>query len=414
MSLLKKTILFGLMFWLMAMPQVANSQEKKLSKKQLESQQAKIEKNISLTKKLLNETSSKKKTSINQISLLKRQVDERKQLIKVYSSEISLLERQILTRQENINRLSAELKILKQEYAKLIYQSYKSRNHYDQWMFLLASDDFYQAMRRMKYLQEYNAYRRAKADDIVNTQSSIQNELNQLKKQKAERLGLLVTKEKETKSLEIDQEKKKIALSQLQQQEKDLHAQLAQQQKEWNKLNKEIQRLIEEEIERQKKASAKPGEKPTAKKTSYPLSPAETKLSNDFAANIGKLPWPIVRGTIVSHFGIRNHAELKITVDNKGTDFRVEKGALARSVFEGKVVKVIQLPRYKAVLIKHGDFYTVYDRLAQVYVKENDVVTTKQNIGLVWTDADNGETVLHFELRKQVVPQNPENWILRQ
>jgi septal ring factor EnvC (AmiA/AmiB activator) len=130
-------------------------------------------------------------------------------------------------------------------------------------------------------------------------------------------------------------------------------------------------------------------------------------------SNIGKLPWPTERGTIITHFGKHRHPHLNVTVDSKGVDFQCEKGSSARAVFEGEVKNVIDLPRYRAILVQHGDYFTVYSKLEEVYVNVGDVVNTKQSLGKIWTDNDTGETILYFEIRQQVAPQNPETWIIR-
>ena len=269
-------------------------------------------------------------------------------------------------------------------------------------MFIVASTDFYQAMRRIKYLKEYNTYRRSKANEILQTKAEIEAEIASYEKQKEERLGLLITKENETQELEKDRQKRSSVLNKLQQKEKDLKKQLQQQQKEWNKLNKKIQKIIEAELSKNSK-----------NKKRLPMTPAEVQLSKDFISNIGKLPWPMKRGAIISHFGKHNHPQLHVTIDNKGVDFQCEQSTIARAVFAGKVVKIIQMAKYKAVIVKHGNYFTVYNKLNQVFVKEDDMLTTKQRIGVVMTDKDSGETVLHFELWKQMAPQNPEKWMIK-
>ncbi len=397
-----KILIFTLIISILGVDSLIIAQKsKKKTKSQLRYQQRKIEQKINYTKKLLNETKSKKKASLNQLSLLDKQVKERKMLINSYGNEIKLIDNQIIFNRQNIKSLKESLKELKEEYADLIYQSYKSRSHFDQWMFLFASEDFYQAMRRMRYLKEYSAYRRQKAQQILNIEQKLKIEIESLEKQKEERLNLLINKENEAKKLENDKKQKQKTLTQLQQKEKDLKNKLKKQNDEWSKLNKEIQRLIEEEINRKDKNNKK-----------LPLSPAEVQLSNDFTANIGKLPWPTQRGRITSHFGKHKHPQLHVIIDNKGVDFRCEQGAIIRAVFSGTVVKVLKLPQYKAVLIKHGKYYTVYNKMNDVFVKSGDKVSTKQKIGTVWTDKESGESVLHFELRNQINPQNPEKWLI--
>ncbi|RLD45835.1 MAG: hypothetical protein DRI86_04895 [Bacteroidetes bacterium] len=397
-----KILIFCIFIGLMGLNSPTYAQKKKVTKKQLQSKQRRLEKNISYTKKLLNETKHKKKSSLNQLNLLQQQVKERKRLINAYSNEIVLIDNQINIDRKNIEELKSELKQLKKEYANLIYQSYKSRSQYDQWMFIIASTDFYQAMRRIRYLKEYNTYRRSKADDIIQTKAKIEEEIASYEKQKDERLGLLITKENETQELEKDRLRKKSVINRLQQKEKDLRKQLLQQQKEWNKLNKKLQKIIEEEMRKNSKNNNR-----------LPMTPAEVQLSKDFVSNIGKLPWPMKRGAIISHFGKHNHPQLHVTIDNKGVDFQCEQSTIARAVFAGKVARIIQMAKYKAVLVKHGNYFTVYNKLGQIFVKEGDMLTTKQKIGVVMTDKDSGETVLHFELWKQLQPQNPEKWIIK-
>lgn len=375
------------------------AQKKQPTKKQLQSQQKKIEGKIGYTKKLLSETKNKKRASLNQLSLLERQVQERRRLISAYGSEIKLIDSQIEIDKKNIQALEEELSVLKEEYANLIYQSYKSRSNYDQWMFIFASKDFYQAMRRARYLKEYSAYRRQKAEEIVSTQLQLKEEIASLERQKEERLGVLITKENETQELEKDRRKKALTLTELKQQESSLRQQLKKQEREWNRLNKEVQRLIEEEFSKDNNRLS--------------LSPAEVQLSQNFAGNVGKLPWPIERGEITLRFGKRKHPDLDLYIDNKGVDFRCEKGSSVRAVFKGKVTRVVQLPQFKAILVKHGDYITVYSRLNQVFVKVGDEVTYKQKLGTLWTDNESGETVLHFELWHRANLKNPEKWLLR-
>jgi len=392
-------ILFVIALIAVVNPQYGFAQKKKT---QLKAKQRKIEKKISYTKKLLNETKNKKASTLTEYNLLKSQVHDRKLLIRSYNSEVQMIDAQIKENRQFISQLNNDLQNLKEEYAALIYQSYKARNSYDQWMFLFASKDFYQAYRRIKYLKEYNEYRRDKANEIQEMTRLLKDEVQELEKKKDERLGVLIVKEQETRSLEDDSRKKQKIVQDLKSQERSLKRKLRKQQREWKKMDKEIQRLIELELRKNSKGKGR-----------LPLTPAEQKLSKSFATNAGKLPWPSERGIITSRYGVHAHEQLNnVQVNNKGIDIRCEKGTFARAVFSGKVVNVIQLPRFYAILIKHGDYYTIYNKLSVVYVSKGDMVTTKQRLGTVWTNPENNETVLSFELRKLTKPQNPEKWLL--
>jgi len=391
-------VLFVVLLFAVVSPQNTYAQKKK---NQLKAKQRKIEKKISYTKKLLGETKNKKKTTLTEYKLLQKQVNDRKMLIHTYNSEVEMLEVQIKEKRQNINQLNEELLNLKEEYAALIYQSYKSRNTYDQWMFLFASEDFYQAVRRLKYLQDFNEYRRSKAEEIATTTRELEDKIQELEKKKDERLGVLIVKEQETQSLEKDSREKAKVVQELKLQERKLMQDLKKQKNDWRKLDKEIQRLIDLELSKNNSGKGR-----------LPLTPSEQKLADSFAANKGKLPWPSKRGVIVSKYGVHAHDQLiNVQVNNRGIDIRCEKSSSARAVFRGKVVRVIKLPQYYAVLVSHGNYFTIYSRLSSVVVKKDDMLETKQRIGTVWTNTENGETVLSFEVRKSKDTQNPEKWL---
>jgi len=373
------------------------------NKKKLERSKVKLEGKISYTKKLLNETKHQKKASLNDLSLLNNQIRNRKELVAVYGREIKQADLEIATIKSDINTLQADLKKLKKEYGNLIYQSYKSRSQTDQWMYIFASKDFYQAYSRIKYLQEVNEYRREKVAQILVKEKKLKERIKNLEVLKESRLQLLISKEAEADALLGDKGEKQKKINSIVKKEKELNRRLAQQRREWRKLNNKIKEIIAAKMK--KNNTGKPGR--------LPLTPEEKRLSTSFAANKGKLPWPLNRGQITSRFGKHPHPNLHVTVDNKGVDIRCEKGAMARAVFTGKVVSILSLPRYSAVLIQHGNYFTVYSNLVEIYVSEGEMVKTKQQIGLVGTDKESGETILHFELWSSTnnAPQNPERWI---
>jgi murein hydrolase activator len=411
----------------------------------LKQQQKQIEKNLLRTKSLLKETSTKTKMSLNDLSLLKNQIENRKNLINSYTSEIVVIESQIGQMSNDLDHLQLDLLQMKKEYANLIRQSYKSRNSYDQWMFVFASKDFYQAMKRIRYLVDYTKYRRQKAVEIVATSNRINQNLAQLGVKKTNRIEVVSVKEKEAKELEKDKITKEITLKKLKGQEKELRKEMAKQQKDWEKLNNQITNIIAQEIKIQKLKAAEEARKKelatktknqdgnnpdpvekteatttnattnkTTTRTKIEASPADVKLSNDFILNQGKLPWPSERAEIVSHFGTHAHEELAgIVINNHGVDFGCEHGDVARAVFSGKVSRIISIPAGYAVLIQHGTYYTVYTNLSSVNVKEGQNIETKQNIGTIAVDPIKKETVLHFELWKGQTIQNPEVWLRR-
>jgi septal ring factor EnvC (AmiA/AmiB activator) len=380
--------------------------EQPKDKKKLEQSKKKLENQIGYTRKLLKETSSKKKASLNELSLIKRQISNRKELILVYNREIQQANVEINQHNQDIEDLETQLAQLKLDYGSLIYQSYKARNHTDQWMYIFSSEDFYQAFSRIRYLNAISDSRKAAVKRILNNEESIRQEIALLEKLKEERYALMTSKEQEAQKLNQNKNQQQVVVQRIANKEKDLKRQLAQQRKEWKKLNDEIKRIIAEEMKKQG-SSDKPGR--------IPLTPAEKELAANFAGNKGKLPWPSERGQITGKFGSHPHPYLRVTVDNKGVDIRTEKGSTARAVFDGKVKTIIQLGKFKAILVQHGSYFTVYSNLSEVYVSPNEMIKTKQALGLVGTSSETGETVLHFELwsTKTNTPQNPQYWLLR-
>lgn len=374
-------------------------------KKTLEKSKRKLENQIGYTRKLLNETATKKKASLNDLSLLNRQIKNRQELIDVYNREIKQADAEILNLRNQIADLKKDLERLKEEYGILVYQSYKSRNQVDQWMYIFSADDFYQAYNRIKYIKAIGETRKEAAARIYKKEASLNDEITKLEDLKKSRLELMTSKEQEARELITDKSQKQEAVNGIVKKEKELKHELAQQQKEWQKLNDEIKKIIESQM---KKTNS--GNKEDKR---IPLTPEEKLLAENFVGNRGKLPWPSERGQITSAFGPHPHPQLRITIDNKGVDIRTEQGAKARAVFEGKVIRIIQLGKFKAVLIQHGSYFTVYSNLSDVYVTEGDKVATKQELGLVGTSSETNETILHFELWSSSTntPQNPEYWI---
>jgi len=287
------------------------------NKTALEKSKRNLEKEIGYTRKLLKETENQKKVSISEISLLNKQIKSRQELIEVYNREINQANNEIGLAKKQIEELEASLKKLKEEYGKLIYQTYKSRNAADQWMYVFSSSDFYQAYNRIKYLRAVGEARQEAAKNIVNKEAELTQRIAALERIKQDRTDLMTSKEKEASNLMHDKSRKEVAVKQISQKEKELKQQLSQKQKEWQKLNDEIKKIIEAQMKKAGKADKAAGR--------LPMTPEEKLLAESFAGNKGKLPWPLERGQIISSFGSHPHPELHVTVDNKGLDITYRK-----------------------------------------------------------------------------------------
>lgn len=381
-------------------------------KERLQRDKIRIEQEIEYTNKLLAETQSVKQTSMNQLTLLNRQVKQREELLRNIDATINAIDRQIRQSSDTIRFLERELQRYRDEYARMIVAANKHSSAYQRLMFIFSADDFNQAYRRIKYMQQYGTYRKAQAEKIRETQNVIAEKISQLELQRAEKLSLRNIHEREKSQLAEQLNKQNQSVQTLSKREKELMASLRENERALNRLQKAIEAIIAEEIRLAREAAKKAGK---SVPESFALTPEEMLISNNFAANKGKLPWPSERGIIAATFGEHPHPVLKgIKTRNNGIDIVTHEGAEARAVFEGEVVNVLTIPSLNnVVILKHGEFLTVYSNLDQVFVRRGDKVALRQSLGVIHTDAAEARTKLHFEIWKGKELQNPEHWIAR-
>jgi murein hydrolase activator len=380
------------------------------SKKDLENKKKQLQKEIKQTESLLNETKKNKKLSLNQLVTLNKKISVREQLIQTIQAEIRLAEKQIKENKEVITSLENDLKKLKEEYARMIYYAYKNQEAYSRIMFVFSAEDFSQAYRRLKYMQQYSFYRQKQAEMIEKTQGILNKKVAELEDKKRQKQQLLGIEEQEKQVLAKEKGEQEKTLTQLQEQEKELMKKIKEKEQEQKQLQLAIQRIIEEEIRKSREKAKSEGTKPAEK--GLTLTPEAQKLSNTFEANKGKLPWPVAEGIITGKHGEQPHAVLKgITIKNNGVDISTKKDAPVRAVFEGEVTGLATVPGFgKVVMIRHGEYLSVYSNLRDVLVKKGDKIKTKQNIGVVETD-ENNKTEVHFEIWKGSTLMNPETWL---
>lgn len=393
---------------LLAMPIVAQTRQ------QLEAQKKKTLESLAQTNKLLDETQKSKKGSANKINLLKRSINERNALIKSLNGEISLLEQNIVQLEEERKQLEEKLAFQKADYARLVRETHARRNYFSPLLFILSSDNFSQAYRRFRYLQELSDYRKRQAAEILQLTGELEAKGLALQSDKADKGRVMNEKEREAKKLESDRQREKQMLTELQKKEADLKAKQKKQQKKADELNAKIQKLVAAEIkkeeERRRKEAAKQG------KPVYQMSKDEQLVAGNFEKNKGKLPLPVERGFISGHFGVQPHPVLPhVTTNNKGIYIQTPAGSTARAIFEGVVTKCFMVPgSNSSVIVKHGNYRTVYSNLTEIYVKEGDKVTTKQKLGKIFVDTENdNKTELYLMLYKDTDIQNPELWLAK-
>ncbi|MEI6575737.1 MAG: peptidoglycan DD-metalloendopeptidase family protein [Bacteroidota bacterium] len=400
---------------LLSMVLFLNGSAQSNQRSKLEKSKKDLENEISYTNKLLSETKKNRQQSLNKVVILSTQIQKREKLISTINNEVDNIHGEITNNQFSLDRLKKELESLKKEYASMVYQAYKNSNAYNRLMFIFAAKDFNQAYQRLKYFQQFSEYRKTQIRLIMGTQQKINSKIGELTDQKNEKLSLVDAKEKEKEKLTREKDEKSQTVAQLKQKEKELRKQLKDKEQALNKLQGAIESLIAQEI---KKSTPKPtttnssSAKPV-QNTSYTMTPEEKELSSSFSANKGRLPWPTEKGIISQTFGEHEHPILKgIKTRNNGVNILTNSGSTVRSVFGGSVSAVMSIPNLnKVVIIRHGDFLSVYSNLETVSVKAGDKVKTKQSIGLIHTDPDESKTELHFEIWQEKKLMDPSLWL---
>jgi len=378
-------------------------------KTELQENKKKLEAEIEYNSKLLDETKKSRESTLNQLVILKNQIESREKLIQTMEDQIASINKQIRQNNDILTNLKSDLSHLKDEYAKMIYYAYKNRKTFDRLMFIFASSDFNQAYQRMKYFQQYSTFRKTQAEMIVKTESEINNTLDTLQVQKQEKTGLLLSIKEERDRLADTRSQQNSIYKTLTSKEKKLVAIIKEKEKAAKKLQDEIEKIIAEEI---KLAAEKSGTTATG---TFALTPAEMKLSASFQENQGGLPWPTEKGIISNTFGEHPHPFFaNVKTKNNGIDILTDENMKARAIFSGEVTRVMSIPNYNyVVMIRHGEFLSVYSNLGEVYVDKGEQVVTKQEIGTIHTDKKENKTELHFELWKGKTLLNPESWLAK-
>lgn len=406
----KSFVLLFLLAFTLGVAQPSDKQRK------LEEQKQQIQKEIATFRQLLQNETKKEKSVLTAIANQKARIRLSEKLISTTAKQMRLLDDDIYLTQLQINKLNRELNVLKEDYAKMIVKSYKSRNDQSRVMFVLSSQNFLQAYKRIQYMKQYAGFRKMQGDEIQEKQENLKQAMTRLEANKKEKEKVLAESEAEKKELEIQKQEQEKLVKLIQKDKKKYAADINKKQKEAKAIDAQIKKLIAEAIaEANRKNAAKTGVKtPTATASSkFVLTPEGKIVSDNFKSNKGKLPWPVEKGYVYNKFGIRPHpTERNLTINNSGVEIATEKGSNARAVFEGEVlqIQVIKGTNRKIVIIQHGDFMTIYQNLETVNVRTGDKVAFKQNLGRIATDAS-GKAIIKFLITQNVTTLNPELWL---
>jgi septal ring factor EnvC (AmiA/AmiB activator) len=358
---------------------------------------------IQYTSKLIKKSEQNSKVSLNKLSLLRLQTQLRNKLISNINAEIKALDQSMDEHTFEINALTKDLSSLKAEYAQMIQFAYKNQTAYHKLLFFLSAENFNQGYKRMIYLRNYTEYRQKQARKIIAATNTLHTKKALLEEKKQAKERLLSEARQERHKLEEQRQKEHTYLTLLQQKQENLKRKLVQYKIEQAELEKEIQRVLEEEARKREKAGIK-------------LTPEQQLISDSFAKNKGRLPWPVEQGVISEKFGIHPHPVMKnVQIRNNGIDINTNKGSKARAIFKGTVSKVIGISGGNmAVIIRHGNYISVYSNLQEVHINTGEMIDAKQDIGIIFTDeTDNNQTILKFQIWNEHVKLDPEDWIAK-
>jgi septal ring factor EnvC (AmiA/AmiB activator) len=393
------------------------------SKEVLQSKKAQIQKEIQLTNKLIKKAKKEKNQSINILSTLNKQIESRGEIVKTLDLEIKMtivqidnLKAEIKETKKSIKDQQNLLDTLKKEYALMIRHAYHNRNSYDRLAFIFSAQSYNQAFKRIRYLQEYSQFRQKQVKEIKDVERQLSEELLSLKRQKVlltvaknKRNAMLGESQIEINLLTQEKQSQNTFLSSLRKKEKKLKKDLSKQQQLAKTLDDKIKKIIAEEIRKAKeKANVGGG-------VTLSLTPEEQQLADNFSSNKGKLPWPVERGVIIERFGIQPHPVLRgIETLNNGVKITTEEGSFVRAIFEGNVSRIIDIPGSgKAVIISHGDYFTVYSNLIEVFVKRGQTVGLKEDIARVFTKSSNKESITELQIWKGSEKLDPSSWLYK-
>ena len=419
------------------------------NKEELQKQKVLLQDQIDLANTLLKQVKSNKESNINQLQTLNQKINAREQLIKTMNGQIKRLNLAILSKEKEIIELEVRLDSLKTDYAKLIDLAQRNLQPADQLMFILSSSSFTQALKRIQYFKDMTSYRKLQVNQINNSQIELAQEKQRLIARKQKKLDVQESQEKEKTQLLLDAKRQEETIIALKNQAGKLKKDIQRKKREAEQLEKQIKRIIAEELRKSRLRAERDNLEKEARELdiirgkhfnsrtsnkvlkkliyerrkekgleerdegpSYAMTPESRALANDFASNKGALPWPVKRGLITGKFGKHPHPVVKgVLVDNPHIEISTEQGAIVRATFEGEVSSVVPIPGANImVLIRHGNYFTVYSNLIGVQVKSGDHISFKQPIGTAFTDEE-GKTMVQFGIWKDANIQDPNAWL---
>ena len=374
----------------------------------LEAQRKQLQQEIVQINGMLQKNKTQKADALESLEDLFLKIDRLRELIRLTNRQINALTSQINKNQADISALEEELAILKEDYASMIVKSRKNSSQQNRLMFLFSSENFWQVIKRVRYMNQYAAYRKQQGENIAKKTKTLRQLNENLVSQKAVKEELLSDNRKVQEQFEQERKKQQNVLQNLRSNESKYAAQIKKKQRQTVKIDREIDRLIREAI-------AASNKKAGTTNVSFALTPEAKALAANFIANKGRLPWPVRKGVVIQKFGTQRHAVVRTTtIKSNGVTIATSNGAKARAVFEGTVLNIVQFQGSNPiVLIQHGNYVTAYKNLASVSVQKGDKVVSKQEIGSIFTNPTTQRTSLQFSVFYNTTPKNPADWIFQ-
>ena len=376
------------------------------SKAQLEQEKRNALHKIEEAQKILQETEKKHEVSVGQLNALNQQITASQSVINTITSEITLYNNEIVELDEVIESLEQDLDHLKKEYASMVYASYKASFGFRNLLFIFSAKTFNQLLLRAKYMDQYVTARKKQLKLIQDVKISLQNQIAELETRKLEKDQLLKQELSQNKNLVQLRQKQNTMIKSLSAKESEIKKELQDRKKAIARLDKLIADIVTAEIEASSKGKSS---------TKIEMTAGESAISKAFESKYSQLQWPVATGFISSKFGTNPHPVYKrLQVPNDGIDIQTQENQEVRAVFEGRVKAVAVVPgdmRY-VVLIQHGEYFTVYAKLKEVFVQQGDIINVDQRIGIVNTNKS-GTSEVQFQIWKNKQKLNPENWIAK-
>lgn len=411
----------------------------------LKQEQLKLEKQIATTKSLVEASKKNTETSLSEVQLIDKEVKYREQLLNNIDNQIRASELKMKQKNQRIYQLENEVELLKSQYAQLLVYAYKRRNKYGNLMFIFSAESLEEALKRRLYIEKLGEIQKKQLRLITQNMEIIESEIGVLEEEKLNKAKLADQKRLEREDILAAKKEKEVVYQKFKAKEQEVLAELRLQEEKNIELQNQIQAAIQKEIaeeqarleklrkeaeaRRKAEAAARAAEKKTegeATVSEAPETPSpflETKeaslVGSDFASNRGRLPWPVEKGTITQNYGKNPHPTLmNVYTQNNGVDISTPKSAVVRAIYDGEVTSVINIPGAgKVVIIKHGDFRTVYSNIQEAYVTKGSIVSTKTPIGELMPAKEGGVSIAHFEIHEvkdgQVKQLNPNLWIVK-